>query len=90
MRRMLSDRQQMNLTLNSSGETIFVKEDDPIYVWMVEKFNGKDIGVKVFWDAGLPGGELEAGHYPSPLKRRNRNSRLLCRCPSPNTPQRKP
>lgn len=56
MKRMLSDRLQMNLFLNSRRETVYVDTTDTIYQWMVRRYAGVVTGGRIFWDPVLPKG----------------------------------
>ncbi len=56
MKRMLSDRLQMNAFLNSRRETGYVEPSDSIYQWMVRRYAGLATGDRVFWDPTLPQG----------------------------------
>ena len=56
MKRMLSDRLQMNAFLNSYRETAYVEPSHSIYQWMVRRYAGLATGDRVFWDSALPKG----------------------------------
>lgn len=61
-RRMLSDRLQMNVTVTSKGEQVVLQETDVLVRWLVSRFDGAEIGMKVFWDPASPENGSGADH----------------------------